>query len=131
MLIDEGYVTAVHDVSDGGILVAVTEMALAGNIGARLMVEAFEDKVDQEKVRHAWSLFGETQGRYIVTEALDHDIVGKLGREMGIGTCFLGWTGGDTIYLGNSDVATAGEVPLADLRNAHEGFFPALMQGEL
>ena len=42
MLIGEGLVTAVHDVSDGGILVAVAEMALAGNIGARLVVETFE-----------------------------------------------------------------------------------------
>ena len=54
--------TAVHDVSDGGILVAVTEMALASDIGARLTVESFEDHVDREKVQHAWSLFGETKG---------------------------------------------------------------------
>ncbi len=131
MLIDEGHVTAVHDVSDGGILVAVTEMALAGNVGARLMVEAFEDKVDREKYRHAWSMFGETQGRYIVTEALDRDIVGKLARKAGVGSCFLGWTGGYTIYMGNSQVATDGEVSLADIRAAHEGFFPGLMRGEL
>ena len=35
-LILEGRVTAVHDVSDGGLLVAATEMALAGGIGAEL-----------------------------------------------------------------------------------------------
>ena len=35
-LIDEGIVTAVHDISDGGLLVAVAEMALASGIGARL-----------------------------------------------------------------------------------------------
>jgi phosphoribosylformylglycinamidine synthase len=127
MLIDEGYVTAVHDVSDGGILVAVAEMALAGNIGARLMVEAFEDKVDLEKIRHAWSMFGETQGRYIVTEAIDLDIIGNLAREAGVGSCFLGWTGGDTIYLGDAESATDGEILLAELRAAHEGFFPKLM----
>ena len=33
-LIADGLVTAVHDVSDGGMLVALAEMALAGGIGA-------------------------------------------------------------------------------------------------
>ncbi len=37
-LIADGLVSAVHDCSDGGALVAVTEMALAGNIGARLVL---------------------------------------------------------------------------------------------
>jgi phosphoribosylformylglycinamidine synthase len=36
-LIDRGYVSAVHDVADGGLLVAIAEMALAGNIGAELV----------------------------------------------------------------------------------------------
>ena len=36
MLIAKGVVNAVHDVSDGGMLVALTEMALAGNVGAEL-----------------------------------------------------------------------------------------------
>ncbi len=130
-LIDEGYVTAVHDVSDGGILVAVAEMALAGNIGARLMVEAFEDRVDREVVRHDWSMFGETQARYIVTEALDRDVVEKMARERGVGCCFIGWTGGDTIYLGDKHEATDGEVSLDELRRAHEGFFPGLMGSEI
>src|SRR3546814_4014838 len=35
-LIAEGKVTAVHDVSDGGLLLEVAEMALAGNIGPTL-----------------------------------------------------------------------------------------------
>nr|WP_294850776.1 phosphoribosylformylglycinamidine synthase subunit PurL [uncultured Sphingomonas sp.] len=131
MLIDEGYVTAVHDVSDGGIVVAVAEMALAGNIGARLLMASFEDRVDSEVIRHDWSLFGETQGRYVVTEQLDRDIVEKLAREAGIGCCFIGWTGGESIFLGDAEVATDGEVSLADLRRAHEAFLPALMSGEL
>ena len=130
-LIAEGLVTAVHDVSDGGILVAVAEMALGGDIGARLQTKAFEDQVDREMARHDWSMFGETQARYIVTEALDRDIVEKLARERGIGCCFIGWTGGDSIFIGTADEATDGEVALSDLRAAHEGFLPALMSNEL
>ena len=130
-LVAEGYVTAVHDVSDGGILVAVAEMALAGNIGARLQTRAFEDEVDSEIVRHDWSMFGENQGRYVVTEPLDRDVVEKLARERGIGCCFIGWTGGDSIYIGTAEEATDGEIALDELRAAHEGFLPALMSNEL
>src|SRR6266403_1705796 len=36
MLIRDGALTAVHDVSDGGLLVALAEMGIAGGIGARL-----------------------------------------------------------------------------------------------
>ncbi|MFZ1367911.1 phosphoribosylformylglycinamidine synthase subunit PurL, partial [Sphingorhabdus sp.] len=77
-LVADGIATAVHDVSDGGILVAVAEMALAGDIGARLETKAFENRVDSEKQQHAWSLFAENQGRYIVTERFDSEANEKL-----------------------------------------------------
>ncbi|MEO7564615.1 MAG: phosphoribosylformylglycinamidine synthase subunit PurL [Sphingomicrobium sp.] len=130
-LIGEGLVTAVHDVSDGGILVAVAEMALAGGIGAALALDSFEDRVDREKVVHAWSLFGESQGRYLVTEPLRNHFIEKLASDSGIGCCFIGWTGGDSLYLRGSDEDKRDEVSLSDLRDAHEGFFPALMGSEL
>ena len=58
-LIAEGLVTAVHDVSDGGLLVAVAEMALAGNIGARPI------DVCRPVPNPAAIVFGEDQGRYV------------------------------------------------------------------
>ncbi len=127
-MIAEGYVTAVHDVSDGGVLVAVAEMALAGGIGARLEVGAFEDKVDREKVQHAWSLFAENQGRYIVTETFDSDAVEKLARDAGIGCCFIGWTGGETIAVCKGEDAIYPELPVVDLREANEAFFRDWME---
>ena len=50
-------VSAVHYLSDGGLAVALAEMAIAGGIGATIAAEEPE---------HAF-LFGEDQGRYIVT----------------------------------------------------------------
>ena len=58
-LIREDKVRAVHDTSDGGLLVAVAEMALAGAIGAQLF--PYEGKLPAHA---AW--FGEDQGRYVV-----------------------------------------------------------------
>ena len=58
-LIREGKVRAVHDVSDGGLLVAIAEMALAGEIGVQLF--PYEGKLPAHA---AW--FGEDQGRYVL-----------------------------------------------------------------
>ncbi|WP_176591463.1 phosphoribosylformylglycinamidine synthase subunit PurL [Sphingobium sp. EM0848] len=100
-LIAEGKVNAVHDIADGGLLVAVTEMALAGGIGADLSIALTTA-----------SAFGEDQGRYIVAAPQGVEIAGAVK---------IGISGGDKV---------AG-VALADLRGAHEGFFPALMDAEL
>jgi phosphoribosylformylglycinamidine synthase len=128
-LIAEGLVSAVHDVSDGGILVAVAEMALAGDIGARLETTAFENRVDNEKVRHAWSLFAENQGRYIVTERFDSETIEKRASDAGIACCFIGWTGGDTIAICKGEEAIYPEIALSELRIAHESFFKDWMEG--
>ncbi|TVV72431.1 phosphoribosylformylglycinamidine synthase subunit PurL [Sphingomonas solaris] len=97
-LIQSGAVSAVHDVSDGGLLVAIAEMALAGNIGAELTL-----------LDGAGPAFGEDQARYLVTL--------PAGVPLPEGATAIGVTGGESV---------AG-VPLADLRTAHEGFFPTLM----
>jgi phosphoribosylformylglycinamidine (FGAM) synthase-like enzyme len=107
-LILDGQVSAVHDISDGGMLVAVAEMALAGGIGAEIG--------DPSHSR----AFGEDQARYVVTTA-NSDAVMAAALTAGVFACRLGVTGGDKI---------AG-VTLAELRTAHEGFFPHLMGGEI
>jgi phosphoribosylformylglycinamidine synthase len=124
-IIEGGIATAVHDVSDGGILVAIAEMALSHGIGVEL------EGVD------GWTtgqLFGEDQGRYIVTTLENHDDsarpeIVKFAEEQGIPITWLGYTGEEDLSIG--DLGVAGKIPLADLRAAHEGFFPKLMGSEL
>src|SRR5262249_28214517 len=57
-LIGEGIASAVHDVSDGGVLIALAEMAMAGGIGAELERAPL--------AAHAF-WFGEDQGRSLGT----------------------------------------------------------------
>ena len=97
-LVAEGVATAVHDVSDGGLLVAITEMALAGGIGASL------------NMLNAARAFGEDQGRFVFTAHKKAEIEGAVR---------IGTTGGTSVV----------GVALDELRTAHEGFFPALMNG--
>src|SRR4029077_13362495 len=58
-LIESGRVDTAHDVSDGGVLVAVAEMALAGDVGADIGIAGLPESIP--------FFFGEDQGRYILT----------------------------------------------------------------
>lgn len=118
--IQSGAITACHDVSDGGVAVAVTEMALAGNIGA-ILDQPFDGSV-------AEAFFAEDQGMYVVT-VRDAALGAFLSRAeaSGVVVNHIGRTIGSRVIF---------ELPKADycvtldaLRSAHEGFFPALMEG--
>jgi phosphoribosylformylglycinamidine synthase len=105
-LIAEGKVTAVHDISDGGLLVAAAEMALAGNLGVVL------DPMDTAFA------FSEAQSRYLVTYRADSPLNRSEVPFERIGT-----------VGGNALVVNGQAIPLDALRHAHEGFFPGLMNG--
>jgi phosphoribosylformylglycinamidine synthase len=125
-LIADDLVGAVHDVSDGGILVAVAELALASGIGAKLVKGEPSSPVHAIEALDAW-LFAENQGRFIVTEPFDRNQVEAAAKEAGVVVTFLGWTGGEALIFAGVDGEMLAEIPLADLRAAHEGFFPKLM----
>src|SRR5690606_24840890 len=96
-LIRSGMVTACHDLSDGGLGVALAEMAIAGNIGATVTDVEGNDPVK--------TFFGEDQGRYLVTLNLDPqgDDIAKLWIEaeaLGIHAPWIGNTGGTDLKLG-------------------------------
>jgi len=115
-LIKAGGMSAVHDVSDGGVLVAVAEMALAGNRGATLEVPP------PDVPAHA-SWFGEDQARYVVAAAPEHaDAIHKAASVADVPVRVIGSVGGDRISL-------PGETPLAlnALRAAHEDWMPRFM----
>ncbi|MGI9521886.1 MAG: phosphoribosylformylglycinamidine synthase subunit PurL [Hyphomicrobiaceae bacterium] len=116
-LIRSQRVQAVHDVSDGGLLVAVLEMAFAGNLGVQLY------EVDGKLPDYAiW--FGEDQARYVIEvgpdqaeslldEARNRDLTGRI----------VGRIGGEVLAIGES-----ASMSLAELRKAHESWLPTFMQ---
>jgi phosphoribosylformylglycinamidine synthase len=125
-LIGLGLVSAVHDVSDGGFAIAIAEMALAGNIGAIFgRSQHFSDT-------GFW--FSESQGQYVVTVSKEklgqfHRFIEERESELhrhGIFVGTRGQTGGNQLILDAGSMLS-----LADLRAAHEGFFPKLMGSEL
>ncbi|EJL30226.1 phosphoribosylformylglycinamidine synthase II [Novosphingobium sp. AP12] len=96
--IGEGKVTAVHDVSDGGLIVALAEMALASGLGCTLDADLTTAQA-----------FGEDQSRYLLTAPAGTELPGAVK---------IGTVGGTTV---------AG-VEIADLRRANEAFFKDWME---
>jgi phosphoribosylformylglycinamidine synthase len=98
-LIGDGQATAVHDVSDGGLLVALAEMAMASGLGVKLEVSL-----------NTAQAFGEDQSRYIVTTKPDTALEGAV--KLGV--------------VGGFDVAG---VAVSKLKAANEAFFKDWMEG--
>ncbi len=115
-LIREGKVSAVHDISDGGLLVAVAEMAMSGNIGVQL------DAAPAAQTAHGY-WFGEDQGRYVlaVSAALAAEVAERAAAA-GVPLSRIGVTGGDVL-------AIAGDAPVSitDLRDRSENWLPEYM----
>jgi phosphoribosylformylglycinamidine synthase II len=117
-LIADRLVTAAHDLSDGGLLVALAEMAMASGIGARL------DAAPDDTPAHAF-WFGEDQARYVVTvPAADAERVLDRASEAGVLAARLGTTGGSSLQI-------AGEraIDVAALSARFESWLPAYMGG--
>jgi phosphoribosylformylglycinamidine synthase II len=118
-MIRAGTASAVHDLSDGGLLIALAEMAIASGIGAQLLA------APGAIVPHAY-WFGEDQARYLVTVPADQAglVLAKM-KGANIPCVRIGTTGGDTI-------AIAGEpaVSIKSLQAGFESWFPAYMGGK-
>ncbi|MCB1515142.1 MAG: phosphoribosylformylglycinamidine synthase II, partial [Hyphomicrobiaceae bacterium] len=119
-LIREGRVSAVHDCSDGGLLVAIAEMALAGGKGAELF--PYEGKLPSHAI---W--FGEDQGRYVVAvnPNMAEEVV-ERARLLALPARIVGKVTGDRIALKGESF-----LPLDELRTAHEGWLPGYMDNPL
>ncbi len=113
-LILAGHVSAVHDLSDGGLAIAIAEMAIASGLGAKIETP--------DGPQHA-AFFGEDQARYVITAARS-EIAAILqnAEAAGIPAEIIGAVGGEAIQLGRAPA-----IDVKTLRDSHEGWFPAYM----
>jgi len=106
--INAGNIAACHDVSDGGLLVALTEMTYGKNIGF---------KVDALDIKTA---FGEDQARYILAVEPEKTAA-LLSAAKNLPLASIGVTQADKISVGASSVT------VAELKSANEAWMPAFM----
>ncbi|MBV9394297.1 MAG: phosphoribosylformylglycinamidine synthase subunit PurL, partial [Methylobacteriaceae bacterium] len=113
-----GRVTAVHDLAEGGLAVALAEMALDGGFGARI------DRLPEGTPCHA-ILFGEDQARYLLTTTkAAAELLATQAETAGVPLLRLGETGGDALILPDID-----GIPVAELVRVHEAWLPNYMAG--
>ncbi|MBP7704678.1 MAG: phosphoribosylformylglycinamidine synthase subunit PurL [Caulobacter sp.] len=111
--IQSGSVKVVHDLSDGGLVVAAADMALASNVGLLL---------DAKSQTHAHPfLFGEDQARYLISTN-EPDALIEAAQAAGLHASVVGLAGGEKF-------ASRGlfSIPLEKLRAAHEDWMPNYM----
>jgi phosphoribosylformylglycinamidine synthase len=116
-LIEAGRVDTCHDVSDGGLLVAIAEMALPRGIGAAIGQAGAPEAIP------FW--FGEDQARYVIAAPFaEAEKIVEEARAQYLQVAELGKTGGDAIAVGGE------AVKVAALKDGFEGWFPKYMAGE-
>lgn len=112
--IEGGHVLACHDVSDGGVLVALAEMAMVGEAGCILTAP-------QSGMRPEAFWFGEDQSRYVVA-VRDAAAFTVAATSAGVETRLLGQVGGDGLTL-----PSGATISKARMKAVNSAFFPALM----
>ena len=118
-LIQSKRTASVHDCSDGGLAVALAEMAMASGKGATI------ETLPANMPAHA-ALFGEDQARYVVcASAAEANAILNDAKAAGVPALRLGTVGGTALTL-------PGESPIsvAELKTAHEGWLPAYMAAQ-
>jgi phosphoribosylformylglycinamidine (FGAM) synthase-like enzyme len=105
--------TAAHDLSDGGLAVAVAEMCIAAGVG--IDARGFDPGARRDA-----SLFGEAQSRFLVATR-DPEGVAVFAREAGVPATVLGRVSGDRLRLGPIDIA------LADARREYDEGLPRIL----
>ena len=119
-LIKDETATAVHDIADGGLYVALAEMAMAGGLGCQISISTLGGHSALA------TLFGEEQARYIVTVPNGAaDSIRQRAQDAGVSSETLGTVTGDGL-----SVDSVGTISIDRLKSAHENWFPSYMAAE-
>jgi phosphoribosylformylglycinamidine synthase II len=114
--INNGQVSSCHDISQGGLALALAEMCMAGGYGMEI------DLTDVQMPMHGL-LFGEDQARYVITvEEKMAQFLANNAADAGVQFRVLGNVGGDKLVV--KDVLA---LDVAEMKTAHENWFPAYM----
>ena len=117
-LIQEKIISSCHDISDGGMIVAICEMIMRDSLGATI------DMIDDDTMMG--QLFGEDQSRYIITISPQYENIfkGKM-KKLGIKYELIGRITSSQLKINESIIISSGE-----LRDSYEGLIPSIMNNK-
>jgi phosphoribosylformylglycinamidine synthase subunit PurL len=118
---EEGQVTAAHDLSAGGLGVALAEMAIKGDLGANVDISAAPGA---ESLSNSEILFSESHARYLVTvqEGSSAEILNNL-KEMNVPAAVIGTVKGTYLKLSPSNI----EINIQQLKDSYQGVIEKFM----
>jgi phosphoribosylformylglycinamidine synthase len=108
-------VAACHDLSDGGLLVGLAEMCIAGGTGITIRQPA-----GTAVPSHAF-FYGEDQARYLIATGSGDDVL-EAAKAAGVPAALLGYSGGASLTIEG-----LASLPLAEIKKAHEDWLPTYM----
>ena len=124
LAIHKGFIAAAHDVSDGGLLVALAEMAIDGGLGANLSIA----KLNLDNASLASLFFGEAPSRIVVEVHRDkEEVFLEWITQKGATHLRLGEVTRDAVLRVSSDDGVLLEASVDSLKNAWQGAIPAWM----
>jgi phosphoribosylformylglycinamidine synthase len=107
--ITNGTVKTCHDISDGGLLIAVAEMAMSGGVGVALNLPETDLNA---------RLFGEDQGRYVVAVSQENaQIIADAAKAANVLATPIGTIGGASVIINGVEGPA-----IADLKSAHDNW---------
>jgi len=123
-------VSACHDCSEGGLAIALAEMAMSGDLGAALHLSAVP-VAKEHSAQDGWLLFSESNGRYLVEVAQENRPAFEACMN-GLPCSAVGQIlGSQTLVIyGVSDDEPLLTLPLALIEQAWRGHLPGAAPGE-
>jgi phosphoribosylformylglycinamidine synthase subunit PurL len=120
-----GIVRSAHDLSDGGLAVALAECCMAGDIGLECGDEALEGLLTRDGCRVDSLLFGESQSRIVLSLAReDLPELERLAAKGGVPLAVLGTVGGDRLRMGRLI-----DVPVSNMRKVWSEALGRMLSG--
>ncbi len=127
--IRRGLLKSAHDVSDGGLAVAIAESCIAGGIGAS--IELPDSVESASNTRLDAILFGETQSRVVLSCARENlPKLQEMARIAGVPLSFLGTVGGEKLSVADNRIEALTHLfdfPVQELSSAFRGAIGRLM----
>ena len=118
---EELNITATHDISAGGIAIALSEMAMAGKLGCEVDISKVpaEDGISDNNL-----LFSESHARFIVTVSADKadEIIDSLAVDAAI----IGEVKGDSLVINKAEENIV-DLAIDELDNAYNGVIEKYM----
>lgn len=116
-----GWVRSAHDLSEGGLSLALAESCIGGGIGANVELSA-------NGLRHDVALFSESQSRIVLTAAPERaEELKAVIAAGGVPVEIIGTVGGDRLRV-TLDGTSVLDEPVAELKSIWEDAIPCLMK---